>query len=245
MAMDFVNDSYLTDSNSADYLDGLSACTMTCWVKADATGSDRGWHQAINPDGTDTYLSMRHDAVGVVSGNNNCFKGGFNLTSGQHNRETAENSQSTDWQCLTVRWSSGNIMQYYIDGVEDTTSDGITGDGVGTFTGTHQPLNVGRGTKYVDTSDGWNGLLEDFRVYNRSLSEAEIQTICVLKGNDRIFNGLLIRFCFMEYSPGTSVATTSDLVKDWGNTGHLDLTRSGGSAPTWAESYLRLGGRRR
>lgn len=242
MAIDFVDNSYLTDSDSSSYLDGLSACTWMAWIKSDATSTDAGWQIAVNPSGGDTHICARYDSSGFVGGGTNVVKLGLNLTSGQHNRETSSSTQTTDWQHVCGRWSSGSVIQVYLDGVEDTFTGGIAGDGTGTFTGTHQPLNIGRGPK---AGNGWNGIVADLRIYNRQLSVNEIQTIYALKGADRIYNGLLVRYAFAESNPGGSIATTSELLKDFGNTGSRHLTRTGSSAPSWVTDILRIGGRRR
>lgn len=246
MSINFINDSYLMDSDSGSYLDGLSACTFMSWVKSDSINTDDGWQIAINPDSGDSHIGFRFDTVGAVSGNDDCLKAGLSVSGNDHSRETAANTQTTDWLHTCCRWSNGNIMQIYLNGVEDTTATGITGTGVGTFSTGHQPFNVGRGTKYVTTADGWNGLLADLRIYNRSLSVNEIETIYALRGSDRIVNGLLVRYAFMEGAPGVSIGTTTDLIKDWGNEANRHLTRTGAASPAWEGSgILRLGGRRR
>jgi hypothetical protein len=244
MAIDFIDDSYLDDSNTGNgtYLNGLSAASWMAWVKSDSIDTDAGWMIGINPSGDDTHFNQRFDDSGFSSGNDDCLKPGLSLSSGQHNRETAADTQTTDWLHVCCRWASGTVMQIYLDGVEDTTATGITGDGSGTTTTDHGPLNVGRGGK---AASEWNGLVADLRIYNRQLSVNEIQTIYALKGQDRIFNGLLVRYTFMEGAPGVSIGTTTDLIKDISNAASRHLTRQGTSASTWTTDILRLGGRRR
>ena len=129
-------------------------------------------------------------------------------------------------------------MRIFLDGVEDTFAGGITGSNTGTITGC-TTLMLGKGAK---AGGGWDGLLDDFRVYNRALSDAEIQTLYTTQGSDRIVEGLLVRYAFRDFAVGTSLATTSDAVRDWGNTGGRHATRTGTNAPVYRESVLRLTG---
>ena len=87
--------------------------------------------------------------------------------------ESANNVQTTDWQHLTMIWSTGNEISLYIDGVLDihTFSDGPA-DGTTTSATT---LFIGRGGK--DTGSSWLGLIDEVLFYSRALGQEEIEEL--------------------------------------------------------------------
>lgn len=232
----------IEDTDGENYINGLSAITASVWVKSDSSSTDSGFVFGLpTPDGTDKYIAMRYDASGFTSGVTNCLKMGLSLTSGEHNRETSGSTQTTDWQHCLFKWSSGNDIQIFLDGTEDTLGTGITGPNTGTITSC-TTLALGIGAK-DGGSGGWDGLMDDFRIYNRSLTDNEIQTIYAARGADRIIHGLLVRYVFRDFTSGTALATTTDAVKDIGPTGNRHATRTGSTGPTYRESILRLVGK--
>jgi len=78
------------------------------------------------------------------------------------------------------------------------------------------------------------GVYDDFRIYTRRLSLAEIQTIYACRGTDGIVNGLKNRFIFQAGPAGSAVGTT---VRDVGPSGN-DFTRVGN--PTYTDSRLKF-----
>jgi hypothetical protein len=86
-------------------------------------------------------------------------------------------------------------------------------------------------TQYLD------GILEDFRFYNRILSLPEIESIYYSPGNDNIVYRLLNRWPMaIEAQSGTTIAGTG-AVKDIIDPGN-HFTPLGN--PTYADSYLKL-----
>jgi hypothetical protein len=78
-----------------------------------------------------------------------------------------------------VTWTSGQAAKLYINGAENTLThvDDVVS---GTTTG-YTTLIVGRGGK--DTgSAGWDGLVDDVRVYDVELTAQQVQT--VMNGGD-------------------------------------------------------------
>ncbi len=80
----------------------------------------------------------------------------------------------------------------------------------------------------------FDGLLADIRVYTRTLSLAELQTMFTLLGVDGIVNGLLWRWPMRERSPGTA-ATIAGSIIDFAGNQNGDPVNS----PIYAEGILR------
>lgn len=58
-------------------------------------------------------------------------------------------------------------------------------------------------------TQGMDGFIEDFRLYNRRMSQAEIQTIVAAKGKDAINEGLLHRYPLSDGAPPGLLVTTA------------------------------------
>lgn len=115
----------------------------------------------------------------------------------------------------------------------------------GVAVGTAQ--NAGTGTVVVDTLMGarratgntgsgflLTGSLDDMRVYNRALSNGEIETIYAVRGRDSIVSGLVGRWMFFDREPGI-VSSGTGQVKDSSDQGNHG-TASG--APSFSESFV-------
>ncbi len=169
------------------YLNGLNAMTVCLWVKSDEIPTDRGFvifedpASVRHPRGGDDNRSMRYDAQGSLGGGTNVIKCGItsNATSGnvpgRQQLESSSNAQTSQWQHLSMTWSSGDLLKLYINGVEDTQIWNEPAK-VGTLTG-YTKLIVGKGGKDLGTGRSWKGLIDDVRIYNYALDEAQIKTI--------------------------------------------------------------------
>lgn len=80
------------------------------------------------------------------------------------------------------------------------------------------------------------GLLEDVRLYDRGLSQAEIETMFALRGIDGIVHGLLHRWTMREVAPGV-VASGAGSTKDLGPSQFNGTPTNG---PIGAETDLRI-----
>ena len=85
-----------------------------------------------------------------------------------------------------------------------------------------------RGSATTPTQS-WDGYLDDFRVYNRFLSQEEIETLYACRGNDWIIDGLINWWPMNEGSEGSTVSSLIDVV------GGFDLTVVN-STPTYGYS---------
>jgi len=175
-AMDFGGDGdYVVDEEAENYLNGLDALTVCIWIKSDVTNTDKGFIICSEPAGSDDIVTMRYDEAGSSYGGTNLIKMGLTSTGGEQQLETSSGVQTTEWQHVAMLWSSGQPIRCYINGVEDTPSgrhDGM----VGTITG-NTKLIIGKGGKDEGASAGWDGMIDDVRIYNIALSEAEIEVL--------------------------------------------------------------------
>ena len=156
--------------NAGDFINGLSAFTLSAWVKSDKVNTDSGFIFPKTPNGKDEIFSVRYDAKGAESGGKNIIKAGITTTGGVQVYESAKNVQTTQWQHIILTWQSGKELALYINGVLDQpTFNSAATDG--TVSGVNNLL-IGRGSK--DAHNSWHGLIDDVRLYNRVLSAREI-----------------------------------------------------------------------
>lgn len=148
-------------SNTTVNLNGYGSLTLSCWVQADGIGVDDGIFYSQNIDGDDEGISLRYDDAGFSGGANDCLKLSVETGNGFIQYESAANTQTTEWQFLTMRWQSGEGISLFIDGVEDVPS--FAG---GTLTGTTANTDriiIGRGAKDGGGTTGWDGLIDEVR----------------------------------------------------------------------------------
>jgi len=178
---------YVVDETAAEYLNGLSAITVCMWIKADQIGTDRGFIDCVEPDGKDQVVTMRHDAAGASYGGANVFKLGLMATlpdidpnekeQWEGQLESANKVQTVQWQHVAMTWRSGDVIRFFVDGVEDTPT-GRTDPNVasGVITGCTR-LIIGKGGKDQGTTAGWKGMIDDVRIYNIALGAQDIKQV--------------------------------------------------------------------
>jgi len=129
----------------------------------------------------------------------------------------------------TGEFTGGNsITDIYVDGVLDAGPTTVVGSATAAAV-----MTIGNRTGIAST-EGLNGLLDDFRVYSRRLSAAEIQTIHAARGHDSILDGLVARLLFEEGDPGSSPAGAGSVKDVSDNQNHYTPTGS----PVFRESLL-------
>jgi hypothetical protein len=172
--------------DSAELINGLSAFSLCLWVKSNDTGTDRGFINGRTPNDKDDIFGFRYDKDGWGGGQRNVIKAGITTTDGTHILESSGNVQTTEWQHLAFTWRSGEPMKLYINGTRDTPSF-IQPAISGTLSNVDK-LVIGRGGK--DRSRGWNGLIDDVRLYNRVLSAKEISALAFIKKSRDVSHGV-------------------------------------------------------
>jgi hypothetical protein len=153
-------------------LDGLSVCA---WIRSDLDNTDKGFIIFEDPIGNDSR-DMRYDAAGGNGGGTNVMKVGITATDGEQKIESSSNVQKIGvWQHVAIVWASGQNLRLYIDGVLNTPTY-IEATRSGTLTG-YTRLIAGKGCKDTAADQSWDGLIDDVRIYNYALSQAEIAAV--------------------------------------------------------------------
>ena len=215
---------YEVDSS---YINGFDEITVSIWIKSNITNTDKGFCVGATPNGSDRWLSFRYDAGGASGGGTNLIKFGIEVSGEEDVYETASNIQTTELQHCVCTWRTGELMQVWIDGVLDTPTF-ISPIRSGTITGM-ATLNIGRGTKFSDGSGGgWNGVIDDYRIYDRKLSDNEIRNIYNTSGCDSIYDGLTLKYLFNDRTSSAAIDMTDN-----------NRNASPVSSPNYTESCLR------
>ena len=169
------NGDHVIDETAGDYVNGLDAITICVWIKSDVVGTDKGFVIFEDPAGGDNR-NIRYDASSWAwEGGTNLIKMALDSTGGHQALEGSDNTQTTEWQHVTMVWSSGNELELYIDGELDTPR-GTDAGTTGTITGMTK-LIVGKGAKDEGDTASWDGLIDDVRIYNEALTAEDIKDI--------------------------------------------------------------------
>jgi len=180
-ALEFSGGNYVIDDDAGPYMNGLSALTVTLWIKSDVIGTDSGFIIFENPQGRDTR-NIRYDqdmGGGLLDG----IKYGTCVNPGDTDDEEDEspaNVQTTEWQHIAVTWASGAGdfpvgLKLYINGVLQTPSTDEPG-AEGVLTG-YDRVMVGKASKDEGATEGWDGLIDDVRIYSKALTAEEIKEV--------------------------------------------------------------------
>jgi hypothetical protein len=171
-ALDFGGDGdRVVDEDAENYLNGLDAVTVCIWIKSDVAPTDKGFIICEEPDGGDQIITMRYDAAGANGGGTSLLKMAVVAPNDEQQLESSSNLQVTEWQHVAMVWSRGAQIKFYVNGLEDTPQVSEPPSDVSTSDVTI--LIVGQGAK--DASGGWDGLIDDVRIYDEALTEPEIQ----------------------------------------------------------------------
>ncbi len=161
----------VVDNTAAAYLNGLDAVTVCMWIKSDVIGTDKGFIDGEEPDGGDNVLTMRYDAAGSRGGGTNVLKMAVRAPNDEQQLETSSNLQTTEWQHVTMTWSVGQQLQFYLNGLLQTPL--VNDPAITETTAGVTKLIVGQGSK--DAGGGWDGLIDDVRIYKKVLTADEIK----------------------------------------------------------------------
>ena len=202
----------VVDNTAAAYLNGLDAVTVCMWIKSDVTGTDRGFIDGEDPDDSDNVMTMRYDAAGSSFGGTNLAK--MAVTSdpgGEQQLESGSDIQTTEWQHVTMTWSGGGLIRFYINGVENTPTGRNGPNNAGVTSGCTK-LVIAQGGKDIG-GRGWDGLIDDVRIYKKVLTADEIKQAMrgdtTLAWNPKPANKALTdveRASPLTWSPGEKVA---------------------------------------
>jgi hypothetical protein len=169
------------DADAPSYLNDLGAITVAMWIKSRVTNTDNGFFDCEQPSGNDSFVTIRYDAAGANGGGASVMKMGVNSTSGEQQWETAAGVQTTEWQHVCMTWTGGVGIKFYINGKLDTPTN-VQAVNTGTIRGC-TTLIVGMGGKDLsgNPGTGWNGLIDDVRIYSTVLTAAQIAELATNK----------------------------------------------------------------
>jgi hypothetical protein len=174
-SLDFQSAGTVTNTGIAALMNGLTELTVSVWIQSDVIDTDKGFIIFADPAGND-QRGIRYDKQGASS--NRCWnviKYGVASSSGQQENESSSHIQTTDWQHVCVTWTSGVGSTLYVDGVEDYPAhhDNVETGGLSGYT----KIIAGKGAKDAAADAGWDGRIEDVRVYDAALSYGQVRTL--------------------------------------------------------------------
>ena len=172
------------------FINGLSAFSLCLWVKSNVPRTDRGFIVGRVPNFQDENFSFRYDKNGYSGGEDDVIKAGITTTEGTHSLESSGNVQTLEWQHLVFTWTSGEQMKIYIDGVLDTPFH--IGTAVSGVISNVSKFSIGRGPRST-SGYAWRGSIDDVRLYNRPLTQAEIRTLASGATTDGPFSAYGVR----------------------------------------------------
>jgi hypothetical protein len=155
------------------YLNDLAGLSISLWIQSDLIDTDKGFIIGSDPDGTD-QRGIRYDTSGASGGGDDVIKYGVACTDGADETESSVGIQTTEWQHIAMVWDNdGTGTDLYINGVMDVKSfDGTNRTGL---TAGYTKLLVGKGSKDTAADAGWDGRIDDVRVYDYRLSEGNVR----------------------------------------------------------------------
>lgn len=150
-------------------LEGLSAFTLSMWVRSDALDQDRAFWSGQDPGNADLF-NARYDDRGWLSGGSthDLLKIGLHVDGVNYQYESGEGLQTTSWQHVAVVWASGAGLQLYTDGVLDTPTAETFGNLTGTLSDQPRFL-IGNGAKA-----NWRGNIDEVAVWGSALDGDEV-----------------------------------------------------------------------
>lgn len=158
-----------------------SEVTISFWLQLNTGGVVQ------RPFGANGNFELRTNATNQLTAD--IFGGGSTGTTALNVGEL--------YHVMVTGSDSGDSSQVFVNGVLDSSNAGQTDTATGPF------LSYGRSEG--NAAQFLDGVVADFRIYNRVLSAEEAQTIYASRGHDSIVDGLEVRHTLSEKSPGSNV----------------------------------------
>jgi hypothetical protein len=157
-AINLDGDGDYVDCGDPTEFDITEFITFTYWIKV--TAFDRGWNTVLSR-GDDSWRSSR-------AGTESYMEAAVGGTSGNY---TFGVTPVDDGEWHHIGWVYDGTMNYlYLDGEVDGSEEST-----GQITVSTYPLFIGNNSQNTDRF--WNGLIDDMMIFNRPLSQEEIQAI--------------------------------------------------------------------
>lgn len=202
--------------NYGNILQPTANMTVCCWFYAtnlstwkmlfgreDASGSQPGWHLEIN----------------------NNQKGDFHSDHGPNMVNTTTTIQLNTWyHMLGVRDTVAGNQRIYLNGVQEGSTS------YGTIETVTSQMQIGQTLGWP--GEGFLGVLDDLRFYDRALTDTEIQTIYACKGSDSILYGLQAKWLFIGPEDGVITGSVTELSNN-------EFVGTAVNNPTYKSTFLK------
>lgn len=180
--VDFAGNDYISIADHAS-LKPTAGLTITAWIKGDSWGTGSNVNTILrkgtdNPNNYQLAIASSRIEFGLDGNDDSGIKGNTTLQTGT-------------WYHVAATWDGSNA-RVYLNGVLDMGSPTARSGTIGTDT---RPLYIGGRA----SADYFDGMIDDVRIYNYALSDAEIRNVY----------GLLGYWKFDETSPATTAADSS------------------------------------
>ena len=162
-------------ASGSNLLNGLEAFSISLWVNSAATNTDQGVLCA-DDSGTNTTLALLSKTYASCSHSTNVFEATFSTTAGVVRYVTDGDRLTNGWQHLALAWSNGLAPALFINGQLDQPLAHPVAL-AGTLTNCPGFI-VGKGS--LDSSNSWNGWIDDVRIFPRALTAGEIAALASL-----------------------------------------------------------------
>ena len=153
----------------AEAFNDLANFSLSIWIKANDTGIDRGFWEAVDSGGGDLW-GLRYDSTGATAGGSNVIKlgittseSGGNTNRGADQQESHEGTQTTEWQNVVMTWEDGVGFNLYIDGELDEPT--LAMQNTAGTTALMDRFVLGDGAKAY-----WDGYIDEVAVWTSTLT---------------------------------------------------------------------------
>ncbi len=196
------------DLGDRSEIDGTTALTVAMWVKNndltdDGTLLSKGTFVAGQP------LLLWRDEVAFNSGRTDTYSVMLTGNSGELRLETSTGSGNTiAWQHIAIAYTANSTqgIRFYINGVEDAQSP-LSTVNMTSLDSNALSLLIGKPTTTL--AKDFDGRIDDVRIYNRTLSLAQIRQI-MLEGNSTTWNATIVSNETQAYQTWQACVTAND-----------------------------------
>ena len=199
---------------ASDSLDVTSQVTVEAWVYPKAY---------VDHDGSNSHIASRTNTMGghiyVLSVYPDSHKASYSVNPNPDQHPSSDDLFLSTWTHLAVTYD-GSYVRLYINGIFDSSYAQS-----GSIETTTNWLAIGCNS-YGATYAHFNGTIDEVRIYNRALSQKEIQEDIGFTRGPRMDN-----LCIMYYE-------NSDAVYDALRNGEVDLTDAPLTQPTQMEEVF-------
>ncbi len=165
------SDDYINAGNSTSLNTTATALTVSFWAKADTISA---WDAPIGKTHDANWYGWGFSTLTTTDTMNFFVAGGY-VDSSQFANISFKSGEQSQWHHWVGTYD-GAAVNIYKDGVA-----GISGAKTGVSAGVDDIVEIGS-NKRAGTSQNWDGLIDEVRIYNRSLSAAEVKELYLSKG---------------------------------------------------------------